>query len=116
MQYVTFRSVGKMRRHFSSPQFLKFLEGIMAEELPACKGLPGFLFYFILRNQYSYSDYLGYDERPHLHVGYPTPKPVSASLPLVMNRIIFSNPAYKNLGKKIMLRNLPGLARFICLL
>ena len=34
--------------------------------------------FFILITQYSYSDYLAYDERPHLHVGYPTPEPVSA--------------------------------------
>ena len=34
--------------------------------------------FFILINRYSYSDYLAYDGRPHLHVGCPTPKPVSA--------------------------------------
>ena len=44
------------------------------------------LFYFILINHYSYSDYLAYDGRPHLHVGIPTSKPVSAPHPLVTYR------------------------------
>ena len=37
--------------------------------------------FFFLINHYSYSDYLAYDERPHLHVGYLFPEPVSTPLP-----------------------------------
>ena len=37
---------------------------------------------FLLINHYSYSSYLAYDEGPHLHVGFPIPKPISASRPL----------------------------------
>ena len=41
---------------------------------------------FLLVNHYSYSDYLAYDERPHIHVGYPTPEPVSAPVSTYMTR------------------------------
>ena len=42
---------------------------------------------FFLITQYSYLDYLAYDERPHLHVGYTTPEPVSAPLLIYAMRL-----------------------------
>ena len=53
--------------------------------------------FFLINHIYSYSDYLAYDERPHLHAGYPTPMPVPASHEVIPRYRVAIRPGYSTM-------------------